>query len=97
MKGNVRLLSGANWNVQRVWGGAQEIRSRDKSTKNCGAVLFEFNLIFCSVQMWKVTKAFKVKITWEKGSRPSIQVNRADRPTLLCHEIRLSSVIFIVA
>lgn len=35
MKGNVRLLSGANWNVQRVWGGAQEIRSRDKSTKNC--------------------------------------------------------------
>ena len=47
--------------------------------------------------MWKVTKAFKVNITWEKGSRPSIQVNRADRPTLLCHEIRLSSVIFIVA
>ena len=47
--------------------------------------------------MWKVTKAFKVNITWEKGSRPSIQVNRADLPTLLCHEIRLSSVIFIVA
>ena len=45
--------------------------------------------------MWKVTKAFKVNVKWEKGSRPSIQVNRT-LTTLLCNEIRLSSVIFIV-
>ena len=80
-------------NQQKIVLGGKEIFL----TETLRVVLFEFNLIFCSVQMWKVTKAFKVNITWEKGSRPSIQVNRADRPTLLCHEIRLSSVIFIVA
>lgn len=80
-------------NQQKIVLGGKEIFL----TETLRVVLFEFNLIFCSVQMWKVTKAFKVNITWEKGSRPSIQVNRADRPTLLCHEIRLNSVIFNVA
>lgn len=28
------------------------------------------------IEMWKVTKAFKVNITWEKGSRPSIQFGK---------------------
>ena len=35
-------------------------------------------LSFCArsfpKQMWKVTKAFKVNIKWEKGSRPTIEV-----------------------
>lgn len=31
---------------------------------------------FYFVQMWKVTKAFKVSIKWENGVLPKIQVNR---------------------
>ena len=59
MRGNVRLIkiekkNGANWNIQRIWGGAQEIKSRDNSTKNIvlggketlRVVIFEFYLIF---------------------------------------------------
>ena len=36
------------------------------------------------MQVWKVTKAFKVNIKWENGSRPTI-------------EVKLKSVLLIVS
>lgn len=35
------------------------------------------------MQIWKVTKAFKVTIKWEKGSRPTIEVKLKSEIVLL--------------